>query len=72
MSDKLDDLLKNALALSEEPSAWLNKRIIQIAKGDITMRKPFYKTARIAIAAAAVVLAAGGVTTYAAWKYLSM
>lgn len=72
MSDKLDDLLKNALAPFEEPSAWLNKRIIQIAKGDITMRKPFYKTARIAIAAAAVVLAAGGVTTYAAWKYLSM
>ena len=43
MSDKLDDLLKNALVPSEEPSAWLNKRIIQIAKGDITMRKPFYK-----------------------------
>lgn len=72
MSDKLDDLLKNALAPSEEPSAWLNNRIIQIAKGDITMRKPFYKSARFAVAAAAVILAAGGVTTYATWKYLSM
>ena len=72
MSDKLDDLLKNALAPSEEPSACLNKRIIQIAKGDITMRKPFFKSARVAIAAVAVVLAAGSITTYAAWKYLSM
>ena len=72
MSDKLDDLLKNALAPSEEPSVWLNMRIIQIAKGDITMRKPFFKSARVAIAAVAAVLAAGSITTYAAWKYLSM
>ena len=72
MSDKLDDLLKNALTPSEEPGACLNKRIIQIAKGDITMRKPFFKSARIAIAAVAAVLAAGSITTYAAWKYLSM
>lgn len=70
--NKLDDLLKNALAPSEEPSACLNNRIIQIAKGDITMRKPFFKSARVAIAAMAAVLAAGSITTYAAWKYLSM
>lgn len=72
MKDKLDDLLKDALTPSEEPSAWLNQRIVQTAKGGKNMRKPFFKTVPVIAAIAVAVLAAGGLTTYAAWNYLSM
>lgn len=71
MSDKLDDLLKNALTPSEEPGAWLNQRIIRKAKGDNIMKKPFFKTVPVAAALAIGILAAGSLTTYAAWRYLS-
>ena len=71
MHDKLDDLLKNALTPSEEPSAILNQTILQKAKGEREMRKPFYKTIPVVAALAVAVLGTGGLTAYAAWQYLS-
>jgi len=72
MSDKLDELLKDALTPSEEPSVWLNQSIVRKAKGDNIMKKPFFKTMPVAAALAIGILAAGSLTTYAAWKYLSV
>lgn len=72
MNEEIDDLLKDALTPSEEPSAWLNQRIVQTAKGGKNMRKPFFKTVPAIAAIAVAVLATGGLTTYAAWNYLSM
>ena len=71
MHDKLDDLLKNVLTPSEEPSAILNQTILQKAKGEREMRKPFYKTIPVVAALAVAVLGTGGLTAYAAWQYLS-
>lgn len=72
MSDKLDKLLKDALTPSEEPSVWLNQSIVRKAKGDNIMKKPFFKTMPVAAALGIGILAAGSITTYAAWKYLSV
>ena len=36
------------------------------------MKKPFFKTMPVAAALAIGILAAGSLTTYAAWKYLSV
>ena len=44
MSDKLDELLKDALTPSEEPSVWLNQSIVRKAKGDNIMKKPDRKS----------------------------
>lgn len=71
MSDKIDDLLKDALFSSEKPDAYLNKKILQKAKGDNTMRKPLFKTVPIMAALLTAVLATGGLTAYAAWQYLT-
>lgn len=72
MSDRLDDLLKEALTPSEEPSVWLNQSIVRKAKGDNIMKKPFFKTVPVVAALGIGILAAGSLTTYAAWKYLSV
>jgi len=71
MSDRLEQLLKDALTRSEEPSVWLNQSIVRKAKGENKMKKPFFKTMPVAAALAIGILAAGSITTYAAWKYLS-
>lgn len=71
MNDKVDNLLKDALAPSEKPSAWLNQSILRKAKGDSMMKKPFFNTARVAALAMGVLVTGGSLTTYATWKYLS-
>jgi len=71
MRDKFEDLLKDALIPSEEPDAMLTQIILQKAKGENVMRKPSFKMATVIAAIAAVTIAAGGLTAYAAWQYLS-
>lgn len=71
MSDKLEELLKDALTPSEEPSVWLNQSIVRKAKEDNLMKKSFFKTLPVVAALAIGILAVGSLTTYAAWKYLS-
>lgn len=71
MKEKFDDLLKDALIPSEEPDAMLTQKILQKAKGEEVMRKPSFKTATVTAAIAAVVVATGSITAYAAWNYLN-
>lgn len=71
MKDIFEDLLKDALIPSEEPDAILTRKILQRAKGEESMRKPSFKTATVTAAIAAVVIATGGLTAYAAWNYLN-
>lgn len=71
MKKELDELLKQALTPTDEPDFWLNQRILNQAKE--TNRMNMKKARRIPAAAiaAAVVLGAGSVSAYAAWKYMA-
>lgn len=71
MKDIFEDLLKDALIPSEEPDAMLTQKILQRAKGEESMRKLNFRTATVTAAIAAVVIATGGLTAYAAWNYLN-
>lgn len=70
MSDKIDDLLKEALTTSDKPDEQLNQVIIRRAREENNMRKPFFKTVPVMAAIITAVLAAGSLTAYGAWKYL--
>ncbi len=71
MKDIFEDLIKDALAPSEEPDAMLTQKILQRAKGEESMRKPSFRLTTVTAAIAAVVIATGGLTAYAAWNYLN-
>ena len=71
MKNKLEDLLKDALIPFEEPDAMLTQKILQKAKGEEVMRKPNFRLTTVTAAIAAVVIATGGLTAYAAWNYLN-
>jgi len=70
MGDRLDEMLKDALAPSEVPDVMLNQKILHRAEGDLRMRKPLIKTIPVLAALGIAVLAAGSFTAYAGWKYL--
>ena len=70
-NDKIDEIITAAFEIREEPSVWLNQKIVRKAKGDNNMRRPFFKTVPVIAALAAGILGVGSITTYAAWKYLS-
>lgn len=71
MKKDIDELLKQALAPTDEPNFWLNKRILNQVKEEDRMN--IRKAGRIPAAAiaAAIVIGAGSVSAYAAWRYLS-
>lgn len=71
MKDIFEDLIKDALAPSEELDAMLTQKILQRAKGEESMRKPSFRLTTVTAAIAAVVIATGGLTAYAAWNYLN-
>ena len=74
MKSELDDMLKDALAPSENPDFWLNQRILSKAKERETMAvEKRRRLGRIpaVVLSAAVVLGLGSVTAYAAWRYLA-
>lgn len=71
MRKDIDELLKHALTPTQEPDFWLNQKILNQIKE--TKRMDGKKMRRIPAAAiaAAVILGAGSVTAYAAWKYMT-
>lgn len=71
MNNKIDDLLKEALAPSKKPDAWLNQDILRKAMEGNNMKKPFFKTVPIMTVVLTAVLATGSLTAYGAWQYLN-
>ena len=70
MKQNYDELLKQALTPSNEPSFWLNQKILRQVREESRMEKRKYKRIPAAVLSAALVLGAGSLTTFAAWKYL--
>ncbi len=66
----MDDILTNALTPSEEPEFRLNQSIIAQAKEDHSMKPNKIKKFTAIACSAALVLAAGSVSIYAARKLL--
>lgn len=72
MDDRFDDLLKEALTPSEEPGVLLNEKILRKAKGENRIsKKTMFQRIPVVIAAAMIVLLAGSLTAYGAWKYMT-
>lgn len=72
MDDRLDDLLREALTPSEEPDVLLNEKILRKAKGEKRIiKKTMFQRIPVVIAAAMIVLLAGSLTAYGAWKYMT-
>ncbi len=70
----MEQLLRKALSSKEEPDYWLNQRIIQkIQEKESETMSEKNRRLRIPAAAmiAAVVIVAGSVSAYAAWRYLT-
>lgn len=70
MKRDYDEILKQALAPSDEPNFWLNQKILRQAREEKRVEKKKYKKIPAAVLTAALVLAVGSMTTVAAWKYL--
>ena len=71
MKNKIDYILKQALAPKDEPDFRLNQRILNQVKENESMK---HRTGKRTLSVALVlifVLGIGSVTTYAAWKYLT-
>lgn len=82
MSKKLDELLATALTPDVWPKRELNEQILRIAKEEAQMKEEMKdglqkrnrwngRRAVVAAAIAAAVIAVGGGTAYAAWRYLT-
>lgn len=70
MKKDMDELLKQALAPTDEPDFWLNQRILNQIKETKRMDMRNARRVPVAAIAAAIALGAGSVSAYAAWKYL--
>ena len=73
MEKKLDELLKKALAPTEDADEWLNQRILKLAEEMQDMKNEQKYPRRILVAIFIAVLMAGvtSMAAYASWKYLS-
>ncbi len=74
MKNDLDALLRHALTPTEEPSLWLNQRILNRAEKEGKMEKlNMRKKRRIPAIIVSLVFALGitSITAYASWKYLT-
>lgn len=71
MKKDIDELLKHALTPTQEPDFWLNQKILNQMKETKHMDGKKVRRIPAAVVAAAVILGAGSVTAYAAWKYMT-
>lgn len=71
MKKEIDEILKQALAPTEEPDFWLNQRILNEERERTTMKRRNTKRIPAVILASALVIGVGSVSAYAAWKYLT-
>ncbi len=80
MKDNLEKMLRHALTPTEEPDACVNQCIVNSvrkmqeetkeAEMEVSMRKSWMKRVSVVAAVAALVVSAGGLSAYAAWKYM--
>lgn len=68
---ELDDILKQALTPTEEPDFWTNQKILNQVKENKQMGKKLGKRIPAIVLSASIILAAGSVTAFAAWRYLT-
>ena len=71
MSDNFDNLIKDALSGRKTPNPDLNRQIIVKAKENDQMMNPNRIKRSFVAAACVCLLAAGSITAYAAYRYLS-
>ena len=71
MSDNFDNLIKDALSGRKTPNPELNRQIIVKAKEKSQMMNPNRIKRSFVAAACVCLLAAGSITAYAAYRYLS-
>lgn len=71
MKKQLDELLKDALTPMDEPSFWLNQRVLNQVKEQKEMIGKEKRKLSVATILLAFVLCLGSITAYGAWKYLS-
>ena len=71
MKKQLDELLKYALTPIDEPSFWLNQKILNQVKEQKEMVGKEKRRFSVATIVLAFVLCFGSVTVYGAWKYIS-
>lgn len=71
MEKELDELLRHALTPTEQPDFWLNQRILNQVKEQKSMKRKTMRRLPAAALAAALLLGAGSLTAFAAWKYLA-
>lgn len=71
MNDKMDELLKEALAPMDEPSELLNHRVLRKGKESLNMKKKTKRKISAAAVAASCILALSGGTAIAAYRYLT-
>lgn len=71
MKKEIDELLKQALTPTEEPDFWLNQKILNQVKEEKRMNIRKAGKIQAAMLAAALVIGAGSISAYAAWKYLA-
>ena len=69
MKKQLDELLKCALTPMDEPSFWLNQKILnQVKEQNEMIGKRRFSIATLVLA---IILCFGSITAYGAWKYIS-
>ena len=71
MNDNLDTIIKEALSNRKAPSPELNRQIIVKAKERNCMKHNNIIKKSAMVAASVCLIAAGSVTAYAAYRYLS-
>lgn len=71
MEQELDKLLRHALTPTKQPDIRLNQKIYNQAKELRDMKRKTMKRLPAAAVTAALVLGAGSLTAFAAWKYLT-
>lgn len=71
MRKDIDDVLKQALTPTEEPDFWLNQKILNQESERTTMKRKNTKKIPAVVFSALLVLGAGAVSVFAAWKYLA-
>ena len=71
MEKELDELLRHALTPTQQPDFRLNRKILNQAKELRDMRKKAMRRLPAAVLTAALILGAGSLTAFAAWRYLT-
>lgn len=73
MESKLDELLKYALAPTEDAEYWLNQKILSRVeeKQNMKRKQKYFRSIPAAVLAAVLAVGVTSMTAFAAWKYLS-